>query len=597
MQTVSPLVCASDARCIAPIEGESLLAWSVRAAAKGGRERAWTWLRELGLDYHAKPGALLLGSVSPDRLAARLGADIGEVESRMLLPAAAADFSMLGGLLVRSIDVVTHTRRFSPATIKEKGTHLQLSMIRTLPFCPESGEYLVDRCGRCRRTQHWKSTINVLRCDHCGSGLWLWPAEKVEEDILPYLRQVADLISTVEHERLNALSMLSTELALSDGGSAFEMVVALAKVIDPRLQMREPASIQPDQQRQLARAMAGAWRIALGWPETLTGMLLRAELEPGALARLIHAGRTTTRRAALPAVASAFANLFVSDEQVLRVKPSARLLGITEGSLAESRQRGEFATGLSIRRGFPRLGLAREEIERLSTIRRDRIGEHTAAAMLSLPTYGVEQMVDMELLKVEDHPWLVGRFGRPVLTREAVASHVSHLQDSSVNASEEDVAISVVMRGFGGGPKPWGMIHAMLKDGTIAFSMRTTSDGRLVISVRKSAAARLLALEPGRGRPDYSQEEALEILNLSPKHAARLAGLPKKPGAGNSWSLCGTSVEKMARELMSPGEAAARFGKVHKTTDFALKERGCFLRQRFWWCRKEIAHQAGDLLS
>jgi hypothetical protein len=279
------------------------------------------------------------------------------------------------------------------------------------------------------------------------------------------------------------------------------------------------------------------------------------------------------------------------------VKPSARLLGITEGSLAEARQRGELAITLALNRGGIRFGLAREEIVRLSNARRDRIGEHAAATMLSMPKYGVEQMIEMELLELEHHPWLTGRFGGPVLTREAVVSYVEHLRDSSVAASEDDVALPLLMRRYGGGPKPWGMIHAMMKNGKIPFAIRASSDGRLDIAVPRSSAARLLALESGRGRAEYSQEEAFEILNLVSKHGARLAGLPRKSRMGNSWSLCGPSVEKMARELMSPGEAAARSGKPHKTIDLALRERGCFMRQRFWWCREEIEREAGDLLS
>jgi hypothetical protein len=337
----------------------------------------------------------------------------------------------------------------------------------------------------------------------------------------------------------------------------------------------------------------------LAWPVAGADLVALSNDADGALTRLREFGTDSKERPALPEVTATLRVLTVAPERAVGVKPAARLLGVTEGEVARARDAGRLGEVVAIHHGKLRMSLDREEIEELSEKRLDRISRHAAGELLGIPAYGVEQLVVSGHLDVQRHSWLLDRHGAPVLLRRDVEALRDRIVAASFGAVTNPVTLSVAAKAFGGGPKPWAMIVCMLLAGRLDCAAAVESDGSLRIVVSAAAIPLVASLPVGAGRPIYSQLEAVEVLNLTAKHAAVLTDLrlAADVGSRNGWRLDGEAVDVIASSRASMAELMSRSCASQKTVASHLARCGVLPLDGFGFDRARALKVLADWIE
>ncbi|MCC6940941.1 MAG: hypothetical protein IT551_04940 [Novosphingobium sp.] len=205
------------------------------------------------------------------------------------------------------------------------------------------------------------------------------------------------------------------------------------------------------------------------------------------------------------------------------------------------------------------------------------------------------------LLTACTHPWFAYRYGETVVTNSAVSDLEERLRLAAVPAlgSNSTITLDRATTGFGGGPKPWAKVFQLLLDQTISFQL-TGPVTTLNILIRKSDASQIWHLPKAVPVESYSQEDALEILNLPPKagkHLIEVCGSMDNVITGKFWSVPGDLVEKIANEHSAYAEIMARTGASPKKIECTLRKAGFEGPCGFGWPRGEIEARGRKLIS
>lgn len=303
--------------------------------------------------------------------------------------------------------------------------------------------------------------------------------------------------------------------------------------------------------------------------------------------RLVNFLQSRDRASKLPQITSlmnrtsaAYASGLTTSDNLL-VKPTARRLGVTEGEASSSRESGLLATRIGVRDGRILLNFDAAEIERLENARRNRIGAFAAGSRLHLPVYAVERLVARKLLDADDHAWLVDRFGTAVLTESSLQSLQDRLASMACSQSEiaDEVDLATVMRGFGGGPKPWETIFDTLLSKELPFCIVGAGVDTKTICIGSKDVDRCLTLQPGASRDTFTQADALEVLNLLPKHGRALNELRTGCVSSTKWEIEGNKLLGAAKRYVSYPELVSRTGLYSRTIRHSLLGLGCHLRK------------------
>src|SRR5579859_2931114 len=155
-----------------PIPGESLLGLVARAVDRNGFRSLNVVLRLADI---AGSTAGILPRVDQDaveRLAYVLKVPSAEIISRTHRAVepedgASGTFIDFYGVPLRALYREKARRRVSPRALAIAPYHRAIHDIRPLLFCPETMEYLIDRCPVCDRLLGWHSTCGVAMCEHC----------------------------------------------------------------------------------------------------------------------------------------------------------------------------------------------------------------------------------------------------------------------------------------------------------------------------------------------------------------------------------------------------------------------------------------------
>jgi hypothetical protein len=599
---------------VPPMDGESLFSWLTRTGRRNVHRSPFTVLRRCGLAYESRPYTALDGGVDAGHLAGALGGNTEDVSSRMLSESETSGFCVLDGIDVRRDDLVTAVRRFSPKSVRARKFHTMHAMYRMLPFCPESWEYLKDTCSVCGQVQRWRHAWALDRCDGCSSPLEREVGVPVQHALRPALEALSRIVGSDRTERRRIIDTLAPDLAALGPGGVLDLTYSLAMVCEPKLPLERPARLQLTDQRRLASALAAAWNVLLEWPaafdelvcETISSARFKAEERQSAPSRaarqrLVNMMQSRDRATKLPQVIHLMVSVADTYRGVAKapsssnvlVKPAARRLGITEGEVSRGRETGLLATRIGLSNGRILLNLDGAEIARLEQARRARLGAHAVGLRLRLPAYAVERLAATGLLEADDHPWLVARFGSPVITEEAVRAFKDKVL--AVASSSRGIAhradLASVMRRFGGGPKPWETIFSMLLNRRLRFCVvgKDVNVGTICIAGRD--AARCMALDPGESRNTFSQADALEILNLLPKHGKGLSKLRVGSSDSNRWEIDGGKLDRAAKRYISYPELVARTGLYPRTIRDALLNLGCHPPTDLGWIRQSVLRQ------
>ncbi len=157
-------------RAIPPEPDESLVGLVRRCAFENGLPSTGVLLREAVAAPHAWSNLALRDDVDADRLAEAMRTAPDEIDARLYAARRAAPFVELRGFHgteVRGSDLRPRLRRI-PAALPGTGHHRALWHVATIPFCPETGEPLFDRCARCERRLEWSAARRLDHCSVCG---------------------------------------------------------------------------------------------------------------------------------------------------------------------------------------------------------------------------------------------------------------------------------------------------------------------------------------------------------------------------------------------------------------------------------------------
>jgi hypothetical protein len=585
------------------VESEALLSWITRTANENVLPSAYTILRRAGLTYTAAVKVALSEDRYAPALAVTLGADVEQVRAKQLLRTVDDGFVDLGGVVLREDSLATGTRRFSPSTLARNGMNSSQSMMRSLPYCAESWEYLQDSCTECGQLQRWRNARDLTRCDACCADLGAQPGVMVDPALHEPLRQLAKLAGSSSINRAAVAKSVPSWLRTLSPGELLETTFAISRIVDPSIPHGFPAATSIDAQERLARAAARSWLLLNdGEPRLLSSLIGAARSNRASHSRLAAVIRGQARVAMLPAVSEVLNRLFGnidldtrSTTQNLMVKPAARLLGVTEGEVADARNRAILATRLGMRRGRVLYNLDRNEVEGLAAIRQARVGAYTFASELGLPTYAVEQMISAGMIDAHDHPWLIDRYGTPQLTHTLLQDVRAELRRKSVRytALDNPLHLRVALRTVGGGPRPWPTIIGWMRTGALGFSLVGDRLGMEDARISARDLQLLSTLPIGRSRPTYTQADALEILHLTCKHGAALKCF-RIPTEGRNWIVDGEMIGRAARDHLTYRELCARTGLAPRTLRDALLRLGAAEPASLGWERSHVEALVAD---
>ena len=594
-------------------ENESLLSLIARTARKQGHETPYTILRAVGHAYTAKSGAILSDISKAGGLAQRLGTTEDEIAKRMLHPANTIGFVQLNGVSVREQGLITRIRRFSTKRLSEGEVHLTSWMFHALPYCAQSWEYLKDSCARCGQVQKWRRAFCLHRCDACSSDLRLQPATEVEPEIRRPLSALASLISPEAGVRANVIQSLPDEVRDLDAGEVLEVVIALARILDPSIPAQFGANLNLDLQKRQVRAMAQAWEMLEALPNSVIELLISWKNEDSKIKnRFIHISpilNCDVHEEYLPGtrrvLGSVLQGLTTQDKDIpesnIAVREAGKLLQSREELFVQARLEKILISRVGIKKGRVLIHLDRDEIETLATDVKDRTSFYKIASRLGLPTYAVRQLVDAGLITFCTHPWFAYRYGETVVTNTAVDEFEQKLRLAAVSGLDLSTAMRLdrAMTTFGGGPKPWDQVFRLILDGQLPVGIGervTTRD----ILIRQSDAVVLRNMPKPEPVKSYSQEDALEILNLPPKAGKHLLSVGESWGSGQVgkvWSVPGKILNDLADRHISYGEIMARTGLSPKGIEGALLAGGLTAPDGLGWSRAEVEDKGWQLLS
>lgn len=594
------------------IDGESLLSLVARTARQQGHESPYAILRAADYAYTAKTGAILSNTSKIGSLAKLLGISHADIASRMLHPSQTPGFVILNGVAVREQSLITSRRRFSSGRLRAGEVHLNAWMFHALPYCAESWEYLKDTCARCGKVQEWRHAYTLHRCDECSSDLRLHQATEVEAHLRPALSALAALISPDPKLRSSVIHSLPATLHDLDAGELLEVVVALARIIDPDIPAQFKALIDPSLQIRQVRVMAEAWEMLERLPHSVIELLVARKNDGKRIEkRFVHVSpilNCEVHDAYLPGtrrvLRTVLEELTTEDNDIpdgnIAVREAGRLLQSREELFVKARS-DILTSRVSIKKGRVLIHLDRQEVESLAADVQDRITLYKTATRLWLPTYAVTQLVESGLLSACDHPWFAYRYGEIVLTNRAVADFEQRLQHAAAPTlrTAEVIRLDRAMTGFGGGPKPWSDVFRLLLDGKIAFEIMGGTTTKNIL-IRRSDAVVLRNLSVPMPLETYSQEDALEILNLSHKagkHLLDVCESAENGEVGKIWTVPGNLVAELASKHVSYGEIMARTGLSAKAIETTLVKAGLKAPSGFGWVREEVEANGWKLLS
>ncbi len=592
---------------------ESLLSLVTRTARRSGHEGPYAILRAIDFAYTAKSGAILSDTSKVDKLAHTLGTTCDAIAQCMLHPAPTPGFVILTGITVREQGLITGVRRFSSATLRDGEVHLNSWMFHALPYCAKSWEYLKDSCSRCGQIQKWRHAFCLHRCDACSSDLRMQPATEVEPELRRPLSALASLISPEASARANVIQSLPDEVRDLDAGEVLEVVIALARILDPSIPAQFGANLSLELQKRQVHAMAQAWEMLEALPNSVIDLLISWKSEDCKIKnRFIHVSPILscdvheeylpgTRRV----LGSVLEGLTTQDKDIpernIAVREAGKLLQSREELFVQARLEKILTSRVGIKKGRVLIHLDRDEIETLATHVKDRTSLYKIASRLGLPTYAVRQLLDAGLITVCTHPWFAYRYGEMVVTNTAVNDFEQKLRLNAVSGLDISTAVRLdrAMTAFGGGPKPWDKVFRLILDGRLPVEIGervTTRD----ILIRQSDAIVLRNIPKAEPVESYSQEDALEVLNLPPKAGKHLLSVGESWGSGQVgkvWSVPGKMLNDLADRHISYGEIMARTGLAPKAIENALLAGGLKAPGGLGWSRAEVEDKGWPLLS
>lgn len=558
------------------VPGESYNGYVLRVAAAEGHPTTFDLHRIAGLEL---PRRTELGPTCVDGvpdLARTLRIDPQELLTRThaVLPDKGRSWR---GMTLDRYALELGTRRFSPASLARSDHHRALWCLRSLPFCDESWEHLVDRCPspHCGVVQRWYYPAGVSLCDRCGEPLVGAATTEVDPALRDRLRLAIGLLHHDPSRVAESRAALPDRIRALPPGGAFHMLTALARVAQPALPSRRRAIDAGIDPTVLAAAMAAAWTLLTDWPASFDRLATSRLAERGGRHGDGNGGRTLgfllrDWHVGAPGVTPLVAELRARYEDNARTCPDVgtvlRGSGTKARDLAKVRRQGlvETVFALDGNRAMPLVSVG--SAKRLANARRGSRLPEEVATVLGLPIYGVEQACSLGVLQ-----WMKDPLPCAVRAGVRVASAsldglAAGLASAAVDALDDGRLLDRVLLGIGGRLKPWGPLLQRMLDRSIRFDLggrsaeapllsRVRIDRSDVATVRALAWSAPTASGAFPFRTSLTRAEACEILNVKATMGATALAAWPAPRSGRP-VVPVIELERIAAAQVSPTEIA-----------------------------------------
>lgn len=564
---------------ITPALDESLPGYLARVAAWNFIEKPATILERAGAD-------------GLSNLSERITRHADEVANCLGVPKAALlRMTMLGnnpkggevsyfGTEIRRTRLHHRDRHVAPATLEISPHHRAVWLVRPIAWCSETWDFLISNCPSCGRTLGFLITRGIDFCERCNFDLKRAPTSKVPEELRPALALPSALVSHAPKVREEALQSAPEVFRSLRPTALLELVVATSRaLLDRRDQYPTPVEIAAgvstlmDYPRSFERLVDAHADNATSAPffrrleiaqcfmdDPDIGDLVPALLEPFQPAA--H-GPTHKRN---------------RREQLglMTGRQVARQLGLESSTLATLVRQGTFPYS---RLEGPHTSpwFSPEDVEAVGKRLAERVSGVAFERDYGLPRCGVEQLVSVGLLRVNDDPLVVAAHPNLQLEKASVADLIDRVHSALWRPRPNHPALSLsdAFMAIGASDKPWAaLIQALLSD--------TLPDG---LSMEPGAPLRFdaltvtpeFALDLARGRhpeilvspprdprlgppADFSRTEVERYLNCFPRDVAwMLANGHLTPPAERRHSIPRSEVEALGQDLISSREISWRW--------------------------------------
>lgn len=270
---------------VEPIAGESLMGLVARACDENGYPSVTHVLNLAGFETLRGRFLSISKTVDLERLAQFFGCGAEDLRLRLQLPtnvqgSSPKTFVNYLGAPVRAIMREPALRRVSPASLRTSPHHRAIWTLRSLSYCPESGELLTSRCPNpeCGKPLGWNHAQGIPFCEHCldddccpTTDLRNLELPRIVGDELALYRSVTGLLN----DHPEAMRALPPFFGSWHGWEVFDMIVMLGNNLcrrfPGRVKWAGPACFAlPDWHQNLISAA----RVVMNWPES-AGDLIR----------------------------------------------------------------------------------------------------------------------------------------------------------------------------------------------------------------------------------------------------------------------------------------------------------------------------------
>lgn len=566
-----------------------------------------------------RPGRLQhLGAQDLERLAHILKQEPHSLVSRSILHPHARPIPELLKLPKGAVDL--QSRWIGPGVLQQSPYHRFVWNVRLLPYCPESGERLVNCCSACGHKLGWFRTRGLEKCEECLADIAPSNECRLPADTLDGYRRVARLISVDAATRKGAVQDCTDELQEFDPGKLAIVAIALARILLGKgANKRELRTFFALQAHEMAEIVATAGNMLADWHNFPRQLLRDGASQLGnnhadfrALWRSLKvmADAKTTDLATSELVTLALPNL---DGNVWAALKAQRRTYQSQEVLRVLGVRNEVIRRLADAHALPveeAPSLRRRNVlfdaDAVDALRRkidQTISLNTVASRWNVPCYAIEQMAALGLLVHDACPALQIIYGHARIQTASVQNLIIGLERVAhpLGSLKGLVELRNAMKVFGGREKAWGHIFQALLDGTLPCWRRGDKFdvGSFLVIQSDVHALQHLRFERHQFAFPFSrvisQRDSEDLLNINARmfmdHGlGEILGFSK---AGKGLFAPFDRVLDLARSVVPRSELAARWGVTMKAVGLdprlALADRSAF-----GWDRRQLV-AAGNL--
>ena len=581
-------------RLLWPVEAmhvdEGLLPLVHRSCSENHPRTVTGVMEAAGLQHHRSFNLAVNPDLDRARLAYVLRLDDAEISKRCCDPIVSPGTTPLVsffGATVAAYDLKFRRRAVSCQALADADYHRALWQHGLVPFCHESGEWLIDRCPRCDQRLDWYHTGGASRCgnEECKFDLRDFRGLRIDEERYLLVAPIIRLLDPRPEIHSEALCALPADFQTIGRGAAFELIWRIGRWTRPRGMEARDEHAQMDRE-DIVETMCRGVSMLDDWPKSIVTFVqeIARMLGPEATFRLTQGLRSLARsrsawdshrqliEEAVPELLGTNRRTFINmQDDGVDAAEATRTLGTTASNLVRLARKGTIEAQANTGSKHVCAIYSKQQLRDLAPYFRDRMSPNAACEAMGITAHAVEQLVCLNLLQPiteacvqEVYPGLnLSKAGYSILLErlERVAS-------PALSSDRDAVPLRRAMVTLGGREKPWGPVIAAMLDGSIKYGLQEKVgrfSGRILIAA--SDVAQIMDMKFDRSAFEFpfadviTRRDAQETLNLTPHLMARALDAELKPSITQGGGLSLQPVLQLARLRISGGEVLARWGR------------------------------------